>query len=74
MTLQEAAEKIGIAKKTLDDYMMVIKQAKALNFDFQNNRDQRFGMVRSFVKKAKQDKNQRFIRQDDFSNELDYNN
>merc|ERR1712159_198565 len=53
MTLQEAAVHIGVPKKTLDDYFLIIKKARALNFDFNANRDERFGIVRSFVKKNK---------------------
>merc|ERR1712159_402574 len=53
MTLQDAAVHIGVPKKTLDDYFLIIKKAQALNFDFNANQDQRFGIVRSFVKRQK---------------------
>mmetsp|Transcript_7489 Transcript_7489/g.6815 ORF Transcript_7489/g.6815 Transcript_7489/m.6815 type:complete len:81 (+) Transcript_7489:899-1141(+) len=53
MNLDEAAKRVGFSKKTLDDYFMIIKRARALNFDFCANQNQRFGILRSFVKKNK---------------------
>mmetsp|Transcript_17266 Transcript_17266/g.15159 ORF Transcript_17266/g.15159 Transcript_17266/m.15159 type:complete len:85 (+) Transcript_17266:851-1105(+) len=52
MSLQEAASVIGIPKKTLDDYYMVIKKAKAAGYDFAKNQALKFGHMRAFVKKA----------------------
>jgi hypothetical protein len=61
MTLQDAAVYINVPKKTLDDYFLIIKKAKALNFDFNANMGERFGIVRSFVKKAKAKSNKKEV-------------
>jgi len=53
-SLVEAAHKVGVPKKSLDDYMLVIKHAKMYGFDFEKNKDMRFGLVRAYVKKCKQ--------------------
>ena len=34
LNLDEAASRIGIARKTLDDYHLCIRRAKELSFDF----------------------------------------
>jgi len=52
-SLAEAAKRMGIPRKSLDDYMLVVKQAKAIGFDFGKNGSEKFGVVRSFVKKFK---------------------
>lgn len=52
-TLGDAAKTVGVPKKSLDDYMLVIKNARKLGFDFQKNRDLRFGELRAFVKNSK---------------------
>jgi hypothetical protein len=53
MSLEESAKRIGVAKKSLDDYLLMIKHAKNSGFDFQSNHNERFGIIRAFVKKAK---------------------
>jgi hypothetical protein len=53
LSLDEAAKKLGVAKKSLDDYLLQIRHAKMYGFDFQNNHDERIGMLRAFVKKYK---------------------
>jgi len=52
-SLEEAAKKVGVAKKSLDDYLLMIKHARVLGFDFQENHLERFGILRSFVKTAR---------------------
>jgi len=53
ISLAEAAKKIGVSKKSLDDYLMNLKYAKSYGFDFNNNLQYGFGLVRSFVRKYK---------------------
>ena len=53
-TLEEAAKKVGIAKKTLDDYFNQMKMAHGYNFDFEKHKNQKVGFLRKFVKMAKE--------------------
>lgn len=55
-TLEEAAKRVGVVKKSLDDYFLMIKHAKLHGFDFEKNSNERFGVLRAFVKKNKQKK------------------
>lgn len=52
-TLEEAADKVGVAKKTLDDYLLQIRAGKALGFDFNGNSGAKVGVLRCFVKERK---------------------
>jgi len=54
MGLEEGARKLGVAKKSLDDYLLMIKHAKERGFDFQKHCDDRFGILRNFVKEQKE--------------------
>ena len=49
-SLEEAAEKVGISKKSLDDYMLQLKLGKKYGFDFQKNKDKNVGVLRTFIK------------------------
>lgn len=53
MSLDDAANKVQISKKTLDDYLLQIRCGKKYGFDFNKNINQRIGILRSFVKKMK---------------------
>jgi hypothetical protein len=53
ISLAQAAQKLGISKKSLDDYYMNLKYASSFGFNFNENLDIGFGLVRSFVKKYK---------------------
>ncbi len=56
-SLEDAADMVGIAKKTLDDYLLQIRAGKKYGFDFNIHREAKVGMLRSFVKdKKEQDK------------------
>lgn len=50
MTLQDAAEKVDISKKSLDEYLNQIRFGKALGFDFNKHRNEKVGVLRGFVK------------------------
>eukprot|EP00330_Aristerostoma_sp_ATCC50986_P010712 CAMPEP_0114589906 /NCGR_PEP_ID=MMETSP0125-20121206/12249_1 /TAXON_ID=485358 ORGANISM="Aristerostoma sp., Strain ATCC 50986" /NCGR_SAMPLE_ID=MMETSP0125 /ASSEMBLY_ACC=CAM_ASM_000245 /LENGTH=339 /DNA_ID=CAMNT_0001787051 /DNA_START=100 /DNA_END=1119 /DNA_ORIENTATION=+ len=52
-SLDEAASIVGACKKSLNDYFLVIKQAKKLGFKFESNQSEGFGVMRTFVKKNK---------------------
>ena len=45
---QEAADKIDIPKKSLEDYMCQIRIAKSHGFDFNMYSNTRFGVIRNF--------------------------
>lgn len=48
-----AAELVGVPKKSLDDYLLIVRQGKLLGFDFQCNRKKKFGFLRRFVQQHK---------------------
>ena len=50
MSLEEAADKVGVSKKSLDDYLSQLRQGRALGFDFNKNQDNKVGDLRQFVK------------------------
>ena len=37
MTLQEAAQMVGVSKKSLDDYYCQLRQGELYDFDYQNS-------------------------------------
>lgn len=49
-TLQQAADMVGLPKKTLDDYDRHIRIAEAYGFDFDKHKHSGMGVLRSFVK------------------------
>lgn len=49
-TLSEAADMIGVCKKTLDDYAYQVQFGYQFNFDFEKNKSQKIGLLRTFVK------------------------
>lgn len=51
--MEEAAKKVGMAKKTLDDYFNQMKMAHSYNFDFEKYKNHKIGFLRKFVKMAK---------------------
>ena len=51
MSLDDAAKAVKMSRKSLDDYLMLLKQAKKLNFDFDRfNTDTKMGYLRKFVR------------------------
>lgn len=53
MPLDNAALKVGISKKTLDDYLLQIRCGKKYGFNFNKHLNDRIGKLRSFVKTNK---------------------
>lgn len=53
LSLEDAAKKITISKKSLDDYLLQIRFGKKYGFDFEGHYNDRVGILRSFVKKFK---------------------
>ena len=52
-SLEDAAQKVGVSKKSLDDYLLQLRFGKKFGFDFQKHKDDKVGTLRSFVKKEK---------------------
>ena len=44
-----------MSKKSLDDYLLQLRFGKKFNFDFQKHKDAKVGVLRSYVKKSKND-------------------
>ena len=58
-SLDQAAELLGISKKSLDDYLLQIRLGRKFGFDFNKYRNERVGNLREFVKKHRnKDNNQ----------------
>ena len=49
-SLEDAAKKVGVSKKSLDDYLLQLRFGKKYGFDFETNRNEKVGVLRSFVK------------------------
>ncbi len=54
-SLEDAAKDIKISKKSLDDYLMQLRQAKKFGFDFDSHIHEKIGVVRTFVKKKREE-------------------
>ena len=52
-TLEQAAEKVGISKKSLDDYLIQLRIGKIFGFNFTEHKNDKVGVLRAFVKKHK---------------------
>jgi hypothetical protein len=53
LTLEEAAERVGISKKSLDDYLIQLRIGKIYGFNFNEHKNEKVGALRAFVKKQK---------------------
>lgn len=51
-TLETAANKVGLAKKTLDDYYYQLRQAEYYGFNFEAHKNDKIGVLRRFVKQC----------------------
>ena len=52
-SLEDAASEIGISKKSLDDYLLQLRSGKKYGFNFDNHKEDKVGILRSYVKKHK---------------------
>ena len=59
MSLEDAAQKVKISKKSLDDYLMQLRFAKKHGFDFDKHYNEKIGVIRTFVRKKKIEEKQR---------------
>ena len=52
-SFQDAAAKVGVAKKSLDDYLLQINHGKKLKFDFIKHQNDKVGVLRAHIRKNK---------------------
>lgn len=50
MSLEKAADKVGVSKKSLDDYLAQLRAGRQFGYDFNQNKDLKVGDLRRFVK------------------------
>ena len=55
-SLDDAAKKIDVSKKSLDDYLLQIRLGRKYGFDFDKNKYEKIGVLRDYVKKIKEEK------------------
>jgi hypothetical protein len=53
ITLAEAADLVGLPKKSLDDYYYQLRMGEKYGFDYHSHIMERIGVLRSFLKKFK---------------------
>ena len=53
MTLEEAAKKVDISKKSLDDYLLQLRFGRKYGFNFEEHKNDKVGLLRAYVKKFK---------------------
>ena len=56
LELEKAAEEIGVVKKTLDDYLLQIRNGKRFGFNFHKLKNEKIGDLRSFVRSKREKK------------------
>ena len=49
LSKEEAATRLGIKKKSLDDYLMYLRLSIVLCYDFEQNLDTKFGNLKKFI-------------------------
>ena len=52
-TLDQAADKLDISKKSLDDYLLQLRLGKKYGYDFNLNKDKKVGHLRNYIKDQK---------------------
>ena len=56
MTVEDAAVKVGVSKKSLDDYLLQLRKGQKSGFDFEQHKDDNVGVLRQHNKKVKEEK------------------
>ena len=54
--LTTAADLVGQSRKTLDDYLLQLRDAREFNFSFKDNRHEKIGLLRQFNKNHRKHK------------------
>lgn len=55
LSLEDAAKKVGISKKSLDDYFLQLKNGKKNGFNFNEHKNDKIGILRAWNKKHKKE-------------------
>ena len=63
-SLDEAAEKINVSKKSLDDYLLQIRLGRKMGFNFDDNKNEKIGTLRAFVEEKKKENNINIIKKE----------
>jgi hypothetical protein len=50
LSLEDAATQVGVSKKSLDDYLSQIRLGRQYGYDFNKNKSQKVGELRTFVR------------------------
>ncbi len=51
--MEDAAFKVGISKKSLDDYFLQLKNGQRNGFNFNEHKNDKIGILRAYNKKNK---------------------
>ena len=54
MNLFDAADAVGLSKKSLDEYLKQIRKGKQYNFDFNKHKNDKVGFLRGYVRKMEE--------------------
>ena len=65
LNLQDAAKLVGISKKSLDDYYCQLRLGELYHFDYVSNFHEKMGVLRTYVKNYRPEKQQSRRRQND---------
>jgi len=57
---EEASKRIGIKKKSLDDYLMYLRLGIVMSYDFAGNLDNKFGHLKKYINEYR--KNQKWVK------------
>ena len=69
MSLEESAAKVGVSKKSLDDYLSQIRLGRYNGFDFNKNKDEKVGKLRLFNKDLKSGKSLKRQKQEEIQSD-----
>ena len=47
--VDQAADMVGVPKKTLDDYLLKLRKGKKYGFDFQEEKQKKVGVLNKFI-------------------------
>ena len=50
-SLEDAALKVNMSKKSLDDYLLQLRLGRKYNFDFKNKSGELVGVLRNYIKR-----------------------
>ncbi len=60
LSLEDAALKVGISKKSLDDYFLQLKNGQRNGFNFNEHKNDKIGILRAYNKKNRKAETQSY--------------